>query len=557
MSETYKLLIEQKGINHVNIFKSAGDAYVNDWNIPLKGDDEPIVFSEFYTENQFIVMNWDGWIRIYDADKKELLLDHKLNAEVDAKAVLSIDRSILYVAFSADSGQKLLQLSLDSFQLKTTALPDIFSRSLQIRKDGCLLFYKHDWSYINDQKVYKHFYSVLNMETKTMNQYELPYAPQFSFDEFTPVLDTVKNIGILPAYDDVTYKGTASGEIRFEFRIFLFNLTNFEPLHVLSVRDFPAYQLACSAYECEEMAELFLSSIRNKAYINALRAYYENLTSIYVTPDAIWLCWRGGILRKINSEFILSPLLVTANRAENSEEGMFNHTYFHAHVYHVNRSSIILAEDINFYKTSMPDIAYSDIEKPIPLTFEKTSLEEIYNLKYSAEQKSEIENQDYILIEVIDLSTKQGIEEALLQMNVLVSDLKALGVGSLLLFLLKDSNGKTVNEPAFFAEAVHHNPELVEAIIKHFIAYPKAKYLYRNAEETALCHAVHELAKKGDLYLTTILQYLDTIDMDHDVFNKEYVFPVLEELYTNTVLIKKMKVVSKDLTEWYKYYCEA
>ncbi len=557
MSENYKIVIEQEGLNHVKIFKYKDGRFVNDWNFSLKGDDEPIIFKEFYTETKFVIINWDGWVRLYDVSTQATLLDYKLKGKIDTRAVLALDKSKLYVAFSQDSNQSYLAtFDLDTLQKTAIELPDIYNESLQIRKDGNLLFYKHDWEHVDKIKIYKHFYSVLDPNVMTIEQFELPFAPQFSFNESKPVVDIKNNSVIMPAFGDVAFKTNSSGETVFECLIVLLDLNTFEILQLLSVRDFPKNQLGCTEYDGEEMANQFLSSPKTEDYSDAVRDFYENLTTIKIVSDGFWLCWRGGILRKVDSDFNLSPLLVTSSRPRSSGLGMFQDHYFHSHLYHIDSSSIMLAEALDFYKTPMPNLDIADLETPIALELENTSLDEFYLLSYSNEKQSEIENRDKIPIQVKDFSTKKSFVDALVQIEMMVSDLKTQEIGSTLIFGISDTKGKTLEEPAFFAKAVEYAPELIKSIIEKFIQIKKAKYLYRTAEETALCHAVFELAKKGDSYLDITLQYLAAIDLDHDVFNIENVLPILEETYTAKELKKKMQAISKALAEWYQNYCQ-
>jgi hypothetical protein len=555
MSATYKIIVEQEGINHIKIFKAEADGFVNEWNIPLKGDNEPIVFNAFYTESNFAIINWDGWVRMFNADNKEELVNYKLHGKITSRGIFSLDKSELYVAYTNDSINYLATFNLHTYELGIMQLPDVYYDSIEIRKDGNLLFYKHDWERPGDKKIYRHFYSVLDMHTKNIEQFELVYPPQFSFGEFKPVVDIEQNRVIMPAYDDVVYKTNTEGETVFEFRIAIFDLNTFD-LKIVSVRDFPKDQLGCSEYESEEMAEAFLSPDRNRDYYDSSLNFYENLTTIKITANGFWLCWRGGIVRKINSDFSMSPLLVTDTRPNNTTKGIFQHAYFHSHLFHIDNSTIVFAEALDFYTCPMPEFNNADIHTPIALHLSKTSLDEIYKLNYSKEQKNEIENLDYIQIEVANLSKKKGFTDALLQMESIVSDLTAAGIGSTLFFIITDKKGKKLQEPEFFAEAINHNPKGVQSIIEKFIQYPKAQYTYRNEEETALCHAVYELAKKGNLYIKTVLQYLAAIDLDHDVFNRENTFPLLEENNKHTTLLKEMKTVSGELAEWYKYYCE-
>lgn len=556
-SEKYKIITENKGINHVKTFKSDGNSYVNEWNFPLLSDDEPIVFKEFYTETKFAIVNWDGWIRLYDASTKETLLDYKLNGKINSSALLSFDKSKLYVAFTPNYKNSYLAiLELSTYELSTVELRDNYRDSIGIRKDGCLLFYNHDSEKIDNIKVYRHFYSVLNLETQKLNLYELPFAPQFSFNNFKPAIDIKNNCVIFPALDEVVIKTNDNGETLFEYKIILIDLNTFEIQHILSVRDFPKNQLGCYDYNCESMANQFLSDERSKNYINALRDFHEDLNTIKVVPDGFWLCWRGGILRKINSDLSMSPLLVTSSIPRSTLKGIFTHHGFHSHLHQIDHSTIVFTDGRDFYKTSMPSLETADVDTPIALNLEETSLDELYNLSYSKKKKAEIKNRDKILIEVKDLSTKESFIDALTQMETMVSDLKALGIGKILLFSINDTKGNTLEEPEFFEMAIEYAPERMKAIIEKLIQNNKIKYIYRNSEQTVLCHAVFELAKKGDAYLTTVLQYLNAIDLDHDVFNTENLIPMLEEIYTVKNLEKKIKKVSSDLAEWYAYYRE-
>lgn len=556
MSEKYKIIIERESVNHVKVFKHNGEGYTNDWNFLLKGDDEPIVFSEFFSETKFILINWNGWIRVYDADSSETLFDKKLDGDTDAKAVFSLDKKQLYVVYVNDSSQTILTIvSLDSFAIQTKELNVKYGNNLAIRKDGNLLLYKHDYKRIDDQKIYEHFYSVLDMTCFEVEKFELPFAPPYSYNEFIPVVDFENNTVIMPAYADVPSKTTESGEMVFEYRIVLFDANTFEVLKVLSVRDFQKNQLSYYPNDGDRITELFLNPERNKKYRDEQREFYDNLNTIKLVANGMWLCFRGGILRKVHTDFTVSPLLVTAS-LRNSSDGMFQYPYFHSHLYQIDEKSIVLAEALDFYISDMPSLVNVDSKIPIALAFVPATQEEIYKMSYTAEQEIELEYHDFFPIEVTDLSTHTGLEEALFQIENIVSDLEAAGVGSVLKFIFKDASGNTIHEPYFFEKTTPQAPAIVQKLIEKLIQNSKLKYVYRNAEETALCYAVYELAKQDESYLTTIIKYLSAIDMDHDVFNRENLLPLLEEKYTPKGLSEKIKTVSQNFAEWYDYYCE-
>ncbi|HKO63821.1 MAG TPA: hypothetical protein VJU13_01345 [Candidatus Nitrosocosmicus sp.] len=312
LHEKYKLIIEKESVNHVKVLKSEG--YINHWNFLLNGDNEKIVFSEFYTETKFIVMNWEGWIRVYDAETKTKIIEIKLQGKINTQAVLSLDKSLLYVVMSNESSQTILSvISLDTFTVSSRVLLDIYGSHLAIRKDGNLLFYKMSHKYIKEKKIFIHFFSVLNMKSYTVEQFEIPFAPQYSINDFEPVIDIENNRCIMPSYDEILTKTTDLGETVFEFRIVLFDLDTFRTISVLSVRDFTDTEIDFrQQYENKEMKRLLLGSKEGEDYWKAINSFYENLKKIRVAPDGFWLFWHDGFTRKINTDLSISTLLVPA-----------------------------------------------------------------------------------------------------------------------------------------------------------------------------------------------------------------------------------------------------
>lgn len=540
----YKLLMHLDGVNQVKIFKHQTNGfYANEWNFSLKGDDEPIVLSEFYNENQFVIINSDGWIRLFDADKKELLLDYKLNGDKDAKAIFSIDKSKIYIAFK----DKDYQAYLATFEIKTLKIDlheiQDYKSNLELRSDGSLLFYKKDWERVNNQKRFEHGFTVYNPITKESTYYDLPYAPNSSFGEVKPFISAQKDIGIIPYYGNVDVKKENNEELLFDFKIMLFDLNTFK-YELLSVRDFTQNQLGCFEYDCNELASKFLNS-DEEDYQEAVSEFCENLYSITFVEDGFWLCWSDAILRKVYDDKTLSPLLVTSG-------GMFEF------IYKITDKRIFLSEHRNYYVFDLPEITNQKSEMLIPIQLKKMDLEEIEKLSYSKEKSKEIANLGKIIIEVNDLSEEEDLINVLQQIENKISNIAELGIGTKLIFQIEDKKGNVLNEKDFFEVVIgfEQAPEKVQSIIEKFCYYSKARYTYRNEEETTLCYAVLELAKQGEKYLNIVIQYLSKIDLDHDVFNIENLIPYLEQQYTRDFLKKNMKSVSEDLLEWYEYYSE-
>ncbi|WP_445456698.1 hypothetical protein [Flavobacterium sp. HNIBRBA15423] len=554
----YKLLMHLDGVNQVKIFKhQTNGLYTNEWNFSLKGDDEPIVMSEFYNENQFAIINSDGWIRLFDADKKELLLDYKLNGDNDAKAIFSIDKSKIYIAFR----DKDYQAYLATFEIKTLKvdLQEIqdYKSNLEIRNDDSLLFYKIDWEYINKKEKYTHGFTVYNSITKESTYYDLPYAPSSSFGEVKPFISTQKNIGIMPYYGNVDVKKGNNEELLFDFKIMLFDLNTFK-YELLSVRDFEQNQLDRYVNYCSELVSKFLNPNDEEDYNDAVIEFCDNLNSIEFVEDGFWLCWRSGVLRKVYDDKTLSPLLVTSEMSNANMAGMFEFTTFHAYIHKITDKKIFLSEHTDYYVFDLPEITNQKSEMLIPIYLKKIDLEEIDKLTYNKENDKEISNLGKIIIEVNDLSKEEDLINALQQIENKISNIEELGIGTKLVFHLEDKKGTVLNEKDFFEVVIgfEQAPEKVRSIIEKFCHYSKARYTYRNEEETALCYAVLELAKQGEKYLNIVIQYLSKIDLDHDVFNIENLLPYLEQQYTRDFLKKNIKLISEDLLEWYEYYCE-
>lgn len=555
----YKLIIEREGINQVKVFeKQKNDFYTNNWNFSLKGDDEPIILSEFYNENQFVIINWNGWIRLFDANSKVLLLDYNLNGNIDAKAVFSIDKSKIYIVLK-DKEYKifLATLCLVSHKVQLQELGNYFSSYLQIRNDGCLLFYKQDWERVNSKKIFEHGFTVYNPITRASKYYSLPYCPNSSFGDVKPFINTQKNIGIMPYFGDVTVKKETEEKLLFEFKIMLFDLNSFQ-YELLSVRDFEENQLGCFDYNCNELAEQFLDPSQTDDYNEALLEFNENLYSITFVEDGFWLCWRSGVLRKVYDDKSFSPLLVTSSMSNDSNNGMFQFSIFHSNLYKIENNRAYLFEHSNYYAFELPEIVNQKSDLLIPIQLKEITIEEIENLTYSQENVKEIANLDKVLIFVDDLSNEENLINALKQLEAKVTSIDSLGIGTKLIFQIEDKKGNILNEESFFEKVIKLKQalHLTASIIESFCHYPKAKYVYRNDEQTALCFAVLELAKQGEAYLETVLLYLATIDLDHDVFNRENLIPYLEETYSRDFLMKRIKLVSEDLLEWLEYYWE-
>lgn len=539
-SPSYKVNIVIDGINHVEVRQvtAVGEEVV--WAFPLKGDDEPIVLQEFYTPTKFVVVNWNGWVRAFDIDAREMIFNRKMNGSINSKALLSLDKQSLYVINKINSDSKLSIFSLEDFnELGVYSLPDnTYSSYLQIRQDGALLMYFEDEERTPEGKKWIHGYNVLYPETLHIDRFEMQYPQSAQFGAKAPVISSSKNIGVMPYWGEVETKKNESGNPVFIYKVMVFDLNTFDVISIIPVRDYPISQLDCYESSCEKMAEVFSSDVSNSDYEETLTTFCEDLNSIVFDKkeDAFWLCWRGGIVRKVSLNNPISPLLVTSflpNTTGTQEP--FGFPFFHSQLIQIEDGYLVLEEHNNKYMMNLQGVNLNsgDVYISIALT---SFAEEGGNIKASPELEQIMEEKGKVVVKVADLTLQESYFDALDQIVSLTEDIDAIGCGEQLAFLIKDNNGTTMDDQQFFKAAISYSgaAEKIKGIIENFVKYPKADRLYITAEETALCYAVYELACSGPEYFPTIFRYLSVIDEDHDVFNTETLIPFLMETYADT-----------------------
>ncbi|GAA0194336.1 hypothetical protein GCM10009122_57750 [Fulvivirga kasyanovii] len=534
-TDLHEIIIEQDGINHVKVLKPASSNSKRlIWSFSLHGDNEPIIFKEFYTASKFAIINWNGWLRAYDLDAQEKIYETQLEGSVDTRAVFSPDKAMLYVAYNKDYNPMLASFPLADLSKGTVSeLPEkLYSGHLQMRGDGRLLMYFNEEEYISGEEKWTHGYVVYDPGTSQPERYEMPYAQRDSFEAKEPAIHAGKNIGVMPYWGDLEIEKSEMGGPRFIYKIMVFDLSTFNVLRIIPVRAFSTSQLACYESECDEMAEIFQERPSESGYDEAFVSFCNELYSIVFDKydDAVWLCWRGGIVRKVGLDGSISPLLITtAVQGEANQEFAF----FHAFIKHIEDDFLILEEGKK-YKMPLADVDLTSGEEYIPVTLSVLD-EEIITSDPATEEQFQAEKGKVVIV-VDDLNQAESLLHALDQMATLTEDIPALGYGDKLAFLIKDTIGLTMDDRQFFKKAlpIPGAPEKIKKVVDNFIRYERAGRLYIDSEETALCYAVYELASSSPAYIETALRYLSVIDEDHDVFNTETLIPTLMEVYKGT-----------------------
>lgn len=544
-----KIIIERDGINHVKILKPIlADEFELVWAFSLEGDDNPIVLKTFFTNELCVIVNWDGWVRIVDISKREICLSEKLSMSIDAKAALSPDKTKLYVIGRTDKGETLFTYSLNNF---TRSIPqqlpkNSYNNYLDIRTDGNLLLYYNEGERTAEGKAYKHGFNVLDVKNMQITNHPLPHPQCDMFEVKEPVVIPKINRGFIPLWDKVTVKKNKEGEDVFEFKLLVFTLDTIEIVQKVTVREFEEAQLAYYEGYCSSMAEAFTSGIQDKEYEKALTNFTQELNSIVFNSleNCIWLCWRGGIIRRMDlNDGSLSPILATESYPDSTSKGVFKFPTFHSKIAEVHEGYLLIKEHSTYYRLSLAGLDLKSDVEVLPVNLQR------YNMSIiSSEEAKVAENlRNKILIEVGDLNSKKGFHEGLDEMILLIKNIDTIRKGEILAFAIKDKKGKIMFDGTFFREAAKDTKTLdkIATLVQLFATYPKAGELYIDCEETALCYANLVLAQISSEYLHINFQYLSVIDVDHDVFNREVLIPFLMEKYQDT---SQMKIIYEQLS---------
>lgn len=537
--DLYQIIIEHDQINHVKVVEKSENDHLLVWSFSLLGDNKEIYFKEFYTATKFVIVNEDGWLRAFDVEYKEKIFETKLHGR-SASAVFSPDHTMLYVGYTKKRAlfqytNHLVSFSLKDFQVTGSwELPDgAYSGHLQMRGDGHVLSYynKTELSDENeDEWVYEHGYAVFNPITSHIKCYNMKFSPRASRIERKPVIDTTQNIGVMPYWGDVEVQTNAEGERLFDYKIMVFDLTYFNILQILPVRIYKTSDLPNVYNSRKEMAETLEKNTKGEDYEGMLSKFCEDLHSIEFDKNesAVWLCWRGGIVRKTNLNGALSPLLHILVRGQKEF-----YQPFLTFLERVERHFLIVeTNDDSKYKLPLTDVDLTSQQELIPV--------EAIELKIVTEdpvkEKQLLEERCKVVISVDDLNHSESLLFALDQMIRLTEDIAALGFYNRLAFLVKDNKGLAMDDCEFFKKAIPLSgaAEKIKQVVDNFINYDGAQHLYIDSEKTALCYAVYELASHSPVYIETALRYLEVIDEEHDVFNVETLLPMLMDIYKGT-----------------------
>ncbi len=559
----YLIKTIRDGNNQVNVLKKlVENTYSLEWTFPLKKDSEPIILSEMFNKDCFVIANWNAWIRIYSISKKELLFEKIYNGSLNSKAKVSIDKTKLYIAYETKDDYKsfIEVISLIDFSILTVIeLPERFKIGhFTLGTTNKLLFY-----YLNkdfSDNTWEHGYNVINEQSKTLTNFKMDYAQWDKFETKAPVISTKHNLGIMPLWHDIEIEKDKEGNQLFVFKIMLFELTNFKVIKTIAVRTFPTQQLGYYEQTSEELAKKFrLDDKQDEDYKEAIYSFIdENLNSIFFDNhnNSFWLCFRGGIVRNVTFDGKLSPLFVTISMAGSSAKGAFNFPGFHSEIDLIESNTIVLKEHNDSYLMNFTE---NEILSDKAIIEKEIIKKESIKIISSEKDKRAIEEANIVVINVPDLKNKKSYLNALDEIIQLTKNIDDIKSGHLLRFRIKDKEIFEEDE-VFFEKAikVEGAAEKIAQIISNFTKYKHAGRLYADQETTSLAHAMYNLAASNAKYIEKAIEYLSVIDYEHDVFNGNLIYLLREKYHAEfgKQIIKGLsKLIDGEL--WLEIYEEA
>lgn len=539
-----KVTVHEEGFKYVKLSrKKEGEdnVYETFWTLELKGDSERIVLSEVYNGKLYIV-NWDAWLRVYDIETKELVHDRKFGGRISSDAKISKKRNALVLFYSCDKYRcdyiNIIDLD-DLYNVKSLSIDDLSSSDTLVLGVGeQILFYSSKRNRRSNE--WKHAYKLVNEKTGDLECFELENPRRDKYDLKPPFANIEKGIAVYPSWDNLEINIDENGLKTVPFFVRVVDLYSFKEIDKVKLLDFPIFEM-CGRYNNQnELEEI----IKNKdfdsdEYEDMLKDFYRNLNTVLFdkNTDSIWFCFRGGLIVNMNYKRECSSVVIPASDDDVSKAHYS--AYLHAELISFDETGVVIADNINLFKMSFTrDEIYSGKDFIVKPLVPVPSIEFIL----SKEDEDLISNVGKFLVELDDLTKDECLLEALQTIFFNIRDYNNISAGSNLIIRLKDKNGNYMEEKEFFEKAVkiEGGPQRIYDILDSFIPQDGSDYLYYDCETTALGHAMHALAMHDVWYLPLAQKYINNVDFEHDVFNRETLIPDIISSYPESPIAKEL-----------------
>ncbi len=556
MNNKYKLQVERSGDNTITVLEHIKEnKYKVHWTVTSKHDSEPVHFLGFYTETRFIYMNWHGTTKIYDIETKEELFNQIYGDSLTSKAMLSDDNKTLYIRTKVGRENCLIAINLETFEeIKRIPLPyDQFRYIRFCDKIGDkFYFYNNELKHRN----FVNRYNIVDFETEEITTHDLPYPQTAKHEPRSPLLNIKNRKGIMPYWDKVEVSKNEKDEPIFSYKLMVFDIDTFEVEKIFPVLQFSQRMLSYFERDTDTMAEQFMSEEKEgREYDEALADFIQNLNTIRLSADrnSVWLCWRGGIVRRVDYNGSLSPVYVTASQPDSTLKGAFELFTFHSYLMSVKDDGLILQEHGNQVWMAIDDINKMDAKIEDFIGIELTEVDKSKGIEIVKSDK-DLEEESERIYNVFKLGDFEKDEDVLVCLKSIdVSKISAKAHYIALLF--KDKNGETYEENEFFARAISVKgaADIMEVIARDALKYGYKYKFGSNNEDHAYFNLFYNLVDSDKKYAQLGFEFLEEADLDHDVDN----FPDMIDAISSNMSdeeFQKMLNENEHIKSYYEYF---
>lgn len=550
----YKLFIDRQGSYFVKVGKlNSNNEYDIIWQKDLRSD-EPLELYQFFSETQFVVVNWKGRVWIFDVEKKEKQFDQTFSTNISAKSFLTDNKNFLYIAYENETSKTAVsKIDLSKIAIETTKeINEINYFDSFTEFKGNFIFYRKDEDW--DTNEFEHFFYTYNFESGISQKHILPYPQLSQFGNIVPEIDRKNGKAILAYWGEVEKIKDEKGYPQFVFKIIIYDLNTFEVDKIIPVRIFNKRQLTYSEGEAQKTINDIINPEDKEAYNDAMTTFCENLNNIVIdkVSQAFWVCFRGGIIRKIDYKGNMSPIYATNTRRHNTSKGAFESHGFHSYIFEVKNNGVILIEHSTKHWMAIPDIQRMNakIDDFISIDITEVPKESECQVIKSEEASREEKERIYNVIEFIGFYDGQDVLDALEE----VALLPFKQVGHYLAFLFQDAEMENYEEYEFFKSAIHVEgaSEIMEKIAYKALDFGIHGVYGANNEDHALFNLFLQLVLSDKKHASLGFKFLENIDYEHDVENFGEMIDALETTLGKREFKKQLKKHEK-VNEWYKY----
>lgn len=467
MNQRFQVELGQS--NQVNLLKVTSAEYDKPWVFRVCQLDVKILMCFFNSKEQLLVVDNNAIIYLYDCEHQEKIDQHRCFKEYTCCIVRN--GKDLYLFTDRDSNERSYKYFLNRFNCDEFKL--IQKKVLSSEYTG------NERLWLNDNVLYIPF---CDDEVKQIGYGRYDFSGQVDamiLFESTPYekfwygygdieLSMQHNIGVRPHFRHINYYKDEQGYY-FEYAIEIFNIDDGEILNILPIR--------------------FIGMADKYGNKKEKLALLKGLTTTLVDEHEL-------------------------DEYHDAHDNFFSSLYFYEFLEEP-------AVNLYFDDKKCFKVDFSILSKPIVSSVEDCDPIEKFHPSIDF---PEFSNQDFLTLNIITIrhwDLNQAKVALKSYLALLENGLKPLYVAECITIYIYYEDQK-LDDKAFFKKISEFGEAIVadvEALIYWFISNDSSDELYHDPEATFLCYAMELLLGISESNLELYLDYLDNVDMDHDVYN--------------------------------------